>query len=180
MNAVTRAKRAPNRVGPVNAGSTGEEPRPGPEAERNVDLTRRIYGFDWAAVGSRERGFDRLREVISDRFESRMSEELGGRTVGVEGLAVFVEALEQDFSEFNYSAEEFLPAGESQVVVAGRINCVGRASKMPLSHEFGHVWTIEDGLATRVEAHMDRADALRAAGLGDLTGVREPSRPLPG
>jgi ketosteroid isomerase-like protein len=130
----------------------------------NVELVRRIYGFDWAAVGTRTRGFDRLRELVSTEFESRMSDEVGGRTVGVDGLAQFVEALEQDFSEFHYEAEEFIPASDDAVVVVGRIRCVGRASKVPLSQEFGHVWTIEDGSPRRVEAHMSRADAIRAAG----------------
>ena len=152
----------------------------GTAPDHDVELVRRIYGFDWAAIGTRSRGFERLREVVSDGFESRMSEETGGRTVGVEGLAVFVEALEQDFSEFHYEAEEFLPAGGGKVVVAGRIACVARASRIPLSQEFGHVWTIEDGKATRVEAHMDRGDALRAAGLRDMSGPKAPARPLPG
>ena len=137
--------------------------------DENVELVRRIYGFDWTAVGTRSRDFDRLREIVSDGFESRMSEEVGGRTVGVDGLAVFVEALEQDFSEFHYEAEEFLPAGDDKVVVVGTISCVGRASKIPLSQEFGHVWTLDDGKAARVEAHMDRGDALRAAGLREIS-----------
>ncbi|MGH2922846.1 MAG: nuclear transport factor 2 family protein [Solirubrobacterales bacterium] len=132
--------------------------------ERNVELIKRIYGFDWAAVGTRQPGFDRLREVVADDFQARMSEETGGRTVGVDGLAEFVEALEQDFSEFNYEAEVYLPAGDDRVVVTGKIRSVGRASKVPLTQEFGHVWSIADGRVTRVEAHMSRDDAVRAAG----------------
>jgi hypothetical protein len=131
----------------------------------NVEALRRIYDFDWAGVGTRSGGFERLRAFVSDDFRSRMSDELGGRTVGIDALAVFVEALEQDFSEFHYLGEEYLPAGDDRVVVAGRITCVGRASKVPLSQEFGHVWTLDGKHATRMEAHMSRADALRAAGL---------------
>ena len=147
-------------------------PRNGREKEEatnseldNVEALKRIYGFDWAAVGTRSDGFDRLSKFVSDDFRSRMSDELGGRTVGVEALAVFVEALEQDFSEFHYLADEYVPAGDDTVVVTGLITCVGRASKVPLSQEFGHVWTIEGGRATRMEAHMSRAEALRDAGL---------------
>ena len=161
-------------------GDGRKEGAAGTGQEHNVELVRLIYGFDWAAIGTRSRGFERLREIVSDGFESRMSEETGGRTVGVDGLAVFVEALEQDFCEFHYEAEEFLPAGDDKVVVAGRISCVGRASKIPLSQEFGHVWTIDDGKATRVEAHMDRGDALRAAGLPGFSGPQTPARPLRG
>jgi hypothetical protein len=35
---------------------------------------------------------------------------------------------------------------------------------MPLFGEFGHIWTVRDGLATRVEAHRDREEARKAAG----------------
>ena len=133
------------------------------DPDGNIELIRRIYGFDWAAVGKRADGFDRLRDLVSDDFQSQMSAELGGRTIGVDGLALFVEALEQDFSEFHYEAEEFIPGDGDKVVVAGRIRCVGRASKVPLSQEFGHVWTIADGTPTHVEAHMSRAEALSAA-----------------
>jgi hypothetical protein len=135
----------------------------GADDARNVELMRRVYGFDWAAVGSRERGFGEMRDLVAEDFESLMSDELGARTVGLAGLADFVTALEQDFSEFTYEADEFVPAPGGRVVVTGRIRCVGRASKVPLNHEFGHVWTIEDGKAVRVEGRLDRAAALRAA-----------------
>jgi len=36
---------------------------------------------------------------------------------------------------------------------------------MPLSGEFGHVWTIEDGRAAGVSAFRDRESARREAGL---------------
>jgi hypothetical protein len=59
----------------------------------------------WVRLGSRRTGFAELREVVAPDFESRLSPELGERVVtGVEGLEVFVEALEQDFSEFTYEA----------------------------------------------------------------------------
>jgi hypothetical protein len=35
---------------------------------------------------------------------------------------------------------------------------------MPLYGEFGHIWTVRDGLAARVEAHRDHEDARKAAG----------------
>ena len=49
--------------------------------EGDVDLVRRIYGFDWAAVGSRRMGFDELMELVTDDFTSQPSPELRGRAV---------------------------------------------------------------------------------------------------
>ena len=129
-----------------------------------ADLIRRIYGFDWAAIRSRREGFDQLGEMVTPEFESRLSPELGERVLaGVQGLEMFVEAVEQDFSEFQYDAEELDEVGEDQVLVLGRISARARATGMPLSGEFGHIWTVHDGRAARVEAHRDRDEARRAA-----------------
>jgi ketosteroid isomerase-like protein len=130
-----------------------------------TDLIRRIYGFDWATVGSRRQGFAEIRDVVAPDFESRLSDELGDRVLsGVDGLEVFVEALEQDFSEFHYDADEYLEIDDDEVLVLGRIFAKARATGMPLSGEFGHIWTVRDGLASRVEAHRDHDEARKAAG----------------
>ncbi len=49
--------------------------------EGDVDLVRRIYGFDRAAVGSRRMGFDELTELVTDDFTSQPAHELRGRAV---------------------------------------------------------------------------------------------------
>jgi ketosteroid isomerase-like protein len=131
-----------------------------------TDLIRRIYGFNWAAIRSRREGFAELSGLVTPEFESQLSPELGERVLpGVRGLEMFVEAVEQDFSEFNYDADEIEEFGEDQVLVLGRILARARATGMPLSGEFGHIWTARDGLASRVEAYRDHHEARRAAGL---------------
>ena len=132
-----------------------------------ADLIRRIYGFDWATVRSRRDGFSELRGMVSEEFESQLSPELGERVLsGVPGLEMFVEAVEQDFSEFHYDADEVEEIGDDQVLVLGRIFARGRATGMPLSGEFGHIWTVRDGRASHVEAHRDRDEARKAADAG--------------
>jgi ketosteroid isomerase-like protein len=129
-----------------------------------ADLIRRIYGFDWAAIRSRREGFEQLQEMVSPEFESQLSPELGERVLtGVQGLEMFVEAVEQDFSEFHYDAEKLDEVGDDRVVVVGTIFAKARATGMPLSGEFGHIWTVRDGRADRVEAHRDHAEARRAS-----------------
>ena len=131
-----------------------------------TDLIRRIYGFNWAAIRSRREGFAELGGLVTPEFESQLSPELGERVLpGLQGLEMFVEAIEQDFSEFHYDADEIEEIGEDQVLVLGRIFARSRATGMPLSGEFGHIWTVRDGLAARVEAHRDHHEARRAAGL---------------
>ena len=111
-------------------------------AEPNVDVIRGLYGFNWAAVDDRGRGLAAAAEVMAPQVEARVSPEVGDRTLhGLEGFAVFVEGLEEDFSEFRYQA-------------TGQIQARGRRSNMPLTAPFGHLWTLRDGRALRVEARV--------------------------
>jgi len=132
-----------------------------------ADLIQRLYGFDWATVRSRRDGFDQLRPLVTDDFDSQLSPELGERVIpGVQGLEVFVEAVEQDFSEFRYEADEFEEIGDDRVLVLGLIFARARATGMPFSGEFGHIWTVRDGSASHVEAHRDQDEARKVADAG--------------
>jgi ketosteroid isomerase-like protein len=128
------------------------------------ELIARMYGFDWAGLRSRQEGFDELRDLVADDFNSQLSPELGERVLaGVQGLEMFVEAVEQDFSEFRYDADQLEEIGEDKVLVLGTIFAKARATGMPLSGDFGHIWTVRDGRAAQVQAHRDRDQARRAA-----------------
>jgi ketosteroid isomerase-like protein len=123
--------------------------------ERNADLIRGVYGFNWAAVHDRGRGLAAAGEVMAPDVQARVSPEIGDRTLhGLEGFAVFVEGLEEDFSEFRYQAEQVDEVSPDQVLVTGHIQARGRRSNMPLTAPFDHLWTMRDGKATRVEARV--------------------------
>ena len=124
-------------------------------AERNADLIRRVYGFNWTTVDDRRRGLAAAGEVMAPDVQARVSPEVGDRTLhGVEGFAVFVEGLEEDFSEFRYQAEKFDEVSPEQVLVTGQIEARGRRSNMPLTAPFSHLWTMRDGRAISVEARV--------------------------
>ena len=124
-------------------------------AESNAELIRGLYGFNWAAVDDRGRGLAAAGEVMAPQVEARVSPEVGDRTLhGLEGFAVFVEGLEEDFSEFRYQAEQIEEVSPDQVMVTGQIQARGRRSNMPLTAPFGHLWTLRDGRALRVEARV--------------------------
>ena len=123
--------------------------------ERNADLIRGVYGFNWAAVHDRGRGLAAAGQVMAPDVQARVSPEVGDRTLhGLEGFAVFVEGLEEDFSEFRYQAEKFDEVSPEQVLVTGHIQARGRRSNMPLTASFGHLWTMRDGRAISVEARV--------------------------
>jgi ketosteroid isomerase-like protein len=124
-------------------------------AEGNADLIRGVYGFNWAAVDDRRRGLAAASEVMALEVEARISPEVGDRTLhGLEGFAVFVEGLEEDFSEFRYQPEKFDEVSPEQLLVTGQIQARGRRSNMPLAAPFGHLWTLRDGKAVKVEARL--------------------------
>jgi ketosteroid isomerase-like protein len=124
-------------------------------AESNAELIRGLYGFNWAAVDDRGRGLAAAGEVMVPEVEARVSPEVGDRILhGLEGFAVFVEGLEEDFSEFRYQAEQVDEISPDQVMVSGQIQARGRRSNMPLTAPFGHLWTLRDGRAVRVEARV--------------------------
>ncbi len=132
-------------------------------------LIRQVYGFNWASVAGRETGLSALVNLADQDFESRLSEETGGRTVrGVQELRDFGYALEQDFEELKYEVAEVREAADGRIVVVGRIYGRGRASGLPLAGEFGHVWTLRDGRVLKVDAYLDPAAALAVAGLAEV------------
>ncbi len=123
-------------------------------SEDAIDLIRTVYGFDWIGVGSRRRGFEDIEKALAPEFTARVSPEVADRELrGLGDLSVFVQALEQDFDEFRYDPESF-EERDGRIVVSGVVFGRGRASKMPLTSRFEHVWSVRDGRATAVEAHL--------------------------
>jgi ketosteroid isomerase-like protein len=127
--------------------------------DSNADLIRGVYGFNWAAVDERERGMAAAREVVASDVQARVSPEVGDRTLHrLEGFAIFVEGLEEDFSEFRYEAEKFEDLSTEELLVTGHIRARGRRSNMPLGASFSHLWTLRDGKAVKVEARTIPAE----------------------
>jgi len=125
-------------------------------AHGNADLIRGLYGIDWVAVEDRERGLAASAAALAPDVEARISPEVGDRTLhGLREFAIFIQGLEEDFSEFRYEPDRFAEPASDQVVVTGRIRARGRRSNMPLSAPFAHIWKLRDGKAERVEARVE-------------------------
>jgi hypothetical protein len=130
----------------------------------NLGIARELYGFNWAAVSGRERGLGMMAEVVDPEFEAHLSPELGGRVVrGIDELRQFGYALEEDFAELIYDAEDLRESGRDQVVVLGTIHGRGRVSGMPVRGQFGHVWTFAGGRPRTIHAFLSHEPALQAA-----------------
>jgi ketosteroid isomerase-like protein len=121
----------------------------------NAEIIRDLYGYNWVAVGDRERGLAAAAAVMASDLEARISPEVADRTLhGIGDFAVFVQGLEEDFSEFRYDGQRFEEVGPERVMVTGHIRARGRRSNMPLTAPFGHLWEMRDGKAVRVQARL--------------------------
>ena len=126
-----------------------------PPGPGDADRLRSLYGIDWTAVGPRAEGLAAAAEVMAPDVQARISPEIGDRVLhGVRDFAVFVEGLEEDFSEFRYEAERIDETEPGVFLVSGVIRARGRRSKMPLGGPFSHSWTFSVGRAVSIEARL--------------------------
>jgi ketosteroid isomerase-like protein len=138
-----------------------------------LELVREIYGYNWASTSDRREGLDQVSKLFGERFEYQLDPSaFGDRTLtDVPALRTFLEGIDEDFRDFRQRPDEFIDAGATEagerVVVLGELVGRGRASGLPFRSPFGHVWTVRDAAAVRLEGYLDHDVALAAAGLGE-------------
>jgi ketosteroid isomerase-like protein len=125
----------------------------------SVEALHRAYD-DWA-----QGDFSR-REIFDPNIEGVWAAELPDPHVdqGVEALVASSREWLSAWEGFRLEAEAFLPA-EDRVVVLVVLHGRGKGSGAEVATPAAHVWTMRRDKAIRVEAYMDRAKALEAAGL---------------
>jgi ketosteroid isomerase-like protein len=88
------------------------------------------------------------------------------RSHGPGAVRRFFRRLVGGFEHWDYEVEESIDAGDAVVLHLhhwGR----GKLSGAPVEARFWQVWTMRDGKAVRVTHHVEKADALEAAGLSE-------------
>ena len=83
---------------------------------------------------------------------------------GPETVRSFFRSWTGAFEEWGFEADELTGADDA---VVARIHQWGRgkASGVTVENRFWQVWTLRDGKAIRATHHLEKADALEAAGL---------------
>ncbi len=87
-----------------------------------------------------------------------------GTYIGIEGMSKAFRGWLESWRELRFELEELIPAGE-RIVAAYLQTGIGRVSGIPIELRGGHIWTMRDGKALRLEVHVNRAAAFEAAGL---------------
>jgi ketosteroid isomerase-like protein len=93
---------------------------------------------------------------------------LGGfeaRTVGRDAFIEGERHWEAQWETFRYEPTELFDLGDDRFLLLGRVSAHGSASGVVVDSEWGLLATISEGLIIREENFLDRAEALRAAGL---------------
>ena len=80
-------------------------------------------------------------------------------------LEFWVDWLEP-WESFRIEAEEYLDAGDKVVMLARQVGTT-ETGGVPVDSLGAAVMTFEDGRVTRIEFHLDRDRAMKAAGLAE-------------
>ena len=130
-------------------------------SQENVEIVKR--GFNHFQTTG-----DFLEEIIAPDFVWDMSKFTGWPEQqvydGLEGARTFIRDWTDAWDEWEIEVESFHDAGE-RVLVIVRQRGRSKTTGMPVDMLFAQVFTLRDGLETRMEMYADPAEALKAVGL---------------
>jgi len=111
---------------------------------------------------------DFLEEIIAPDFVWDMSKFTGWPEQqaydGLEGARTFIRDWTDAWDEWEIAVESFHDAGEKVLVIV-RQRGRSRTTGMPVDMLFAQVFTLRNGLQTRMEMYANPAEALEAVGL---------------
>jgi ketosteroid isomerase-like protein len=128
----------------------------GTSSRPNVDVVRRVYD------AFKRRDLAEALSLFAPDVELTQSSEVpwGGEYKGHDGVIQFFGKLTQSINS-TLALERFIDAGEHVVAIGrtqGTVNAGGNRYDVP----FAHVWTIQNGLAVRIQFCIDNPTMLSA------------------
>ena len=131
-------------------------------SEENVEIVRRIYDEILEHP-------EAVRDLYAPDYEMDLTDT--APDIGlVRGLDAALEALGpyfEGFDDFRMEIDEVVHADDQKLVVAMHDSGRMHGSDSVVSNHRFHVWTFRDGKVTYFSAHLDRGQALKAAGLSE-------------
>lgn len=127
--------------------------------QRDVERVEELY-----AALNRRKAKDAL-ILVSKEIKIGQSPELpwGGEYLGHEGMRQYLGQMAEHL-ESRMEIECLVDAGQ-QVVAVGRLSGKSRVRQIEFEIPLVHVWTVQEGEITRLDAYMDNATMLAALGL---------------
>jgi ketosteroid isomerase-like protein len=124
-----------------------------------------------------DRDLDWLRENSTESFEfvpAVAATVEGGSVRGVDGVARFLEEVDELWESFRIEPGELEVIGET-VLSRGRVIAKGRGSGLELDQPIGSLTSFEGEKISRLQSFLDLAEAVAAA--ERLSAERSPSEP---
>jgi uncharacterized protein (TIGR02246 family) len=129
--------------------------------QENVEVVRHLIDA-WSAH-DRERMAEYLHPDAV--FHSAVTNVVGETFEGRDQIVAVFDRWEEEWSEIYWEVDEYIDAGEHQVVTLHRVIATGRTSGIVTERELGAFFDVRDGLVVKQWIYLDRNDALKAAGL---------------
>lgn len=128
-------------------------------SRENVERVKRAF----AALS--EGDFEAALEHIDPSFEvdDRVAPEANPTERGPGALVTNLRTVTEAFGDLDWEAQEIVDL-EDRVLVRVRLTARGKHSALPIDEEVGHVYTIEDGKAVKLDIFRTWAEAREAAG----------------
>jgi ketosteroid isomerase-like protein len=141
-------------------------------SQENVEIVRRIVEALIAGVESGDFASAWDSGAVADDVEWVADRNfLGQRSFkGQEGFVAFVRGWTEDFEEYSLRCERLVDAAEDRVLgffteSATGTSATGKGSGATVEQPFFVVFDMSRGQLVRMQAYIDRAQALEAAGL---------------
>jgi ketosteroid isomerase-like protein len=80
---------------------------------------------------------------------------------GKDAIRTFLESFLESWEDFVQETEDVI-AGEGRVLILLRSRSHGKGSGISVEGRYAHLWTMQDGRGVRVDAYLDRDEALQA------------------
>jgi ketosteroid isomerase-like protein len=126
-------------------------------ASKDVKILRGAY--EALNQGDIERALGVLDEHAEWCEHSDLPE--AGLYQGKGAIRRFLESFLESWEDFVQETDDVI-AGDGCVLILLRSRSRGKGSGISVEGQYAHLWTMKDGLGTRVDAYLDRDAALRA------------------
>ena len=141
-------------------------------SQENVKLVRDAFlaasrggALDALDQDALERAFEFFHPEIEIREDPRFPE--AGVFRGQNAVRRYFAQFTEQFDEFRFEFEDVLDAGGDRVVLLFYLHGRGKDSGAVFEERPAWVQTIRDSKAVRIEAYLDRREALEAVGLSE-------------
>ncbi len=110
----------------------------------------------------------RLRELMVEDFKWNEAAEVPGRKVcrSADEFAAYMEGFDRLWDEFSFELLDLEPGVKEALIAQVRGRGKGKASTHEFELTIHHVWRFREGRVARMDAFLDRRDAMDAAGMG--------------